>query len=194
MGKKFCATFIWNTTRINLCSRDTNGTIKCLSHWCAGGLHYVSMFKKKREQSRRAKQSCLQRSMKGSEWAHPGLKQWYISKAMCQKYISHTCRVAQTIKKTHDVHCTRHRSKGTRRGERNSSAEWSLKLVWEEITQSLRHRVSAGPEGETVHLCLCVGLQSEKAAHLSAFSVDDSSSHKIRRVRIHSVQQSHTEA
>lgn len=29
---------------------------------------------------------------------------------------------------------------------------WSLKLFKEEITQSLRHGVPAGPEGETVHL------------------------------------------
>lgn len=44
------------------------------------------------------------------------------------------------------------------------------------------------------YLCLCVGLQSEKAAHLSAFGVDDSGSHKIGRVGIHSVQQSDAKA
>ena len=34
----------------------------------------------------------------------------------------------------------------------NAGAVSSLELFREEITQSLRHRVPAGPEGETVHL------------------------------------------
>lgn len=44
-----------------------------------------------------------------------------------------------------------------------------------------------------VYLCLCVGLQPEQAAHLSGLSVDDSSSNEVRRIRIHTVQQSYTE-
>lgn len=43
-----------------------------------------------------------------------------------------------------------------------------------------------------IYLRLCVGFQSEEAAHLSAFSVNDSSSHKVFRIGIHPVQQSYT--
>lgn len=45
-----------------------------------------------------------------------------------------------------------------------------------------------------VYQCLRVGLQSEQAAHLSGFTVNDPSSNKIGRVWIHPVQQSYTEA
>lgn len=76
----------------------------------------------------------------------------------------------------------------------NAGAVSSLELIREEITQSLRHRVPAGPEGETVHLCLFVGLKSEEAAHLSALSVDDSCSNKVCRIGIHPIQQSYTKA
>lgn len=77
--------------------------------------------------------------------------------------------------------------------ERN---EWLLflKLVGEKITQSLGHGAPAGPEGETVHLGLWVGLQSEEAADLSVLGVNDAGAHKVGRVGINGVQQGHTEA
>lgn len=34
----------------------------------------------------------------------------------------------------------------------NAGAVLNLKLLRQEITKSLRHRVPAGPEGQTVHL------------------------------------------
>lgn len=34
----------------------------------------------------------------------------------------------------------------------NAGAAMSLKLLRQEITEPLRHRVPAGPEGQTVHL------------------------------------------
>lgn len=43
-----------------------------------------------------------------------------------------------------------------------------------------------------LYLGLCVGLQSEEAAHLSVLSVNDSSSNKVCRIGIHPVQQSYT--
>lgn len=68
-------------------------------------------------------------------------------------FTSVTCRVSQ-IKK--NLHCTIQQFQSrVRLGEfrcKNAGAVLSLKLFREEITQSLRHRVPAGPEGETIHL------------------------------------------
>lgn len=42
------------------------------------------------------------------------------------------------------------------------------------------------------YLGLCIGLQSEQAAHLDILGVNDSSSNKVSWIWINSVQQSHT--
>lgn len=45
-----------------------------------------------------------------------------------------------------------------------------------------------------LYLGLCVGLQSEEAAHLSVLSVNDSSSDEVRRIGIHPVQEGYTKS
>lgn len=87
-------------------------------------------------------------------------------------------------------------------------------LLGQQLTQVTGDRLFAGAQGQAVHLCgdgshemvgyrecggtarsslithlgLGIGLQPKQTPHLQGFCLDDSSTHKVLRVRVHIVQ------